>query len=241
MTDAGEGSSRPAPARPLDGVVAYLTVPWRPNAAFAQLQRVPTWGWAALLGMLLTALATLISQPAQLHVLAVSEAHRIAGLPPNDQLRERVAVAQTSRSLGLFLMIGALVGPWLVWLLIAIFFFISAAIGGGKARFAAAWVAALNSYAVLGIALVVNALLVSLHDPTSLNSSLDLARLPNPGMLFQHDRIAAAFLSAYNPLYIWYYVIVAVALERLLGMPRSAAVAASIAYSLLQGVIAAVS
>jgi hypothetical protein len=241
MPDAGERPSRAALARRLDGLIAYLTIPWRPRAAFSYLQRFPTWGWAALLGMLLTALAALIAQPAQLHVLAVSEAHRIAALPPGAQLRERMAVAQTSRSIGLLLMIGALVGPWLVWALIAIFFFISAAIGGGKARFAAAWVAALNSYAVLGIALVVNALLVSLHDPSSLNSSLDLARLPNLGMFFQHDRILAAFLSAYNPLYIWYYVIVAIALERLLGMPRPAAAVAAVAYSLLQGVIAAVS
>lgn len=241
MTDAGEGPARAAPPRRLDGLIAYLTIPWRPKAAFAHLQRFPAWGWAALLGMLLTALAALISQPAQLHVLAVSEAHRIAALPPGDQLRERVAVAQTSKSIGLFLMIGALFGPWLVWLFIAIFFFISAAIGGGRARFAASWVAALNSYVVLGIALVVNALLVSLHDPSSLNSSLDLARLPNLGMLFQHARVAAAFLSAYNPLYIWYYVIVAVALERLLGMPRSAAAVAAVMYSLFQGMIAAVS
>jgi hypothetical protein len=193
------------------------------------------------LGMLLTLVATLISQPAQLHVMAVSEAHRIAALAPADRLRERLAIAQTSGFIGSFLMIGALLGPWVVWLCIAIFFFISAAIGAGKARFAAAWVAALNSYIVLAVALIANALLVALRAPSSLHSSLDLARLPNLGMLVAHDRVVAAFLFAYNPLYIWYYVVVAIALERLLGMPRAAAIAATVAYSLAHGVIAALS
>jgi hypothetical protein len=241
MEEAARKPTADGRARFFDGLISYVRIPWMPQAAFSQLHRTPTWGWAALMGMLMTLLATLVAQPAQLHVLAVTEAHRIAALPPADQLRERVAVAQTAGLIHSFLLIGALVGPWIIWLLIAAFLFIGAAIGRGEARFPAAWVAALNSYVVLGIALVANALLVGLRNPTSLSSSLDLVRLPNPGMLVAHHHVLASFLSAYNPLYIWYYIIVAVALERLLGMPRAGAVVVAGVYSLLHGLLAALS
>ena len=199
------------------------------------------WGWAAIAGILMTVIALLVAEPAQLHLMAVAQAHRIAAAPPGEQLRERVALAQVASLARLFLMIGALAGPWVIWFLIALIFLGVAAICRGYASFATAWVAALNSYAMLGIALVANALLVSLHDPHLMTSPLDLVRFPHPGMLVHDNPGLAAFLSAYNPLYIWYYVIVVAALERLMRVPRGPAIAATLVYSVLHGLIAAAS
>lgn len=223
----------------LDGLITYFSIPLRPRAAFAHLQNAPMWGWAACAGIFLTVVALLFSAPAQLHVLAVTEAQKIAALPPSEQFRERVAVAHLAPSAKLFLMIGALAGPWVVWFLIAIIFFVVAAVCGRRATFGMAWVAALNSYVVYAIAGVVNSILVALRDPNTANSALDLVRVPSPGWFAADNPWLGGFLSAYNPLNIWYYAVVAVALERLLRVPRPAAIIAAIGYSVLYGIFAA--
>jgi len=46
-------------------------------------------------------------------------------------------------------------------------------------------------------------------------------------------------LSAYNVAGLWYYAVVAIALEELMRVPRAAAVAATFTYSLLFGFFAA--
>ena len=186
----------------------------------------------------MTVLALLISEQAQLHVLAVTEAHRLAALAPAERLPERIATARVAPLRRPLFIIGALVAPWLVWTLISLFLFIAAVLARGRASLAAAWVAALNTYAVYGVGGVVNALLVAAHDPATMNRSSDLLRLPSPGWLFPHAPHVAAFLSAYNVAGIWYYVVVAIALEVLLRMPRIAAAIAAFVYSLFFGVFA---
>ncbi len=223
----------------LDGLVTYARVLISPRVAFARLAVVPTWGWAAIAGIVMTLAAMLIAEQAQLHMLALSEAHRIAALPPSERLRERVATAQVAPFVASLFVVGALVTPWFTWALIATFVFIAAAIGRGAISIAGAWVATLNSSAVYGLQMVVNALLVARQDPNSLRTALDLVRLPSPAWFFPHDVALASFLTAYNILSIWYYVVMAIALERLMRMPRPAAAIAAFVYSLLCGFFAA--
>ena len=186
----------------------------------------------------MTVLALLISEQAQLHVLAVTEAHRLAALAPADRLQERIATARVAPLQRPLFIIGALTAPWLVWTLISLFLFVAAALGRGRPSLAAAWVAALNTYAVYGAGGVLNALLVAAHDPATMNGPNDLLRLPSLGWLFPHAPQMAAFLSAYSVAGIWYYVVVAIALEELLRMPKVAAAIAAFAYSVFFGVFA---
>jgi hypothetical protein len=223
----------------IDGLTTYISVIAAPRRAFTHLADAPTWGWAAVGGILLTLAALLISEPAQLHMLAVSEAHRVATMPASDRLREHIASAQVAPYVRSLFIFGAMATPWIAWALIASFLFVAAAIGRGRLSFGAAWVAALNSYAVYGVAGVVNSILVALRDPSTMNAALDLVRLPSVGWLFPHNPALGAFFSAYNVLSIWYYAVVAIALQRLMRVQPAAAATAAFVYSLLCGLFAA--
>ena len=58
----------------LRGLVTYARVLWAPRRAFSDLLAAPTWGWAALCGLVLTLAAVLLSQHAQVRMMAVMEA-----------------------------------------------------------------------------------------------------------------------------------------------------------------------
>ncbi|MDQ6768038.1 MAG: YIP1 family protein [Candidatus Eremiobacteraeota bacterium] len=223
----------------LDGLVTYVLVLVKPRVAFARLRERPMWGWAALAGLALTLGAVLIAEPAQMHLLSLSEAHRIAVLPPGERLQERIAAAQVAGLRHSLFIVGALTLPWITWFLIALFFFIAATVSRGRTSFGQAWVAALNSYAVYGVAGIVNAGLVALRNPATIKSPLDLVMVPSLAWLVPHDAALAAFLSAYTVLNVWYYVVVAFALIQLLKMSNKAAIAATVGYSLLYGFFAA--
>ena len=222
----------------LAGLATYAQVIVAPRRAFARLSEIPTWGWAAIGGCLLTVAAVLLSERAQLHVLAITEAQRIAALPPGERLRAQMAASQIASARPALFVLGALVAPWLLWPLIAFFFYLAALLGNGRARLSLAWVTALNSYAVYGIAGVANAALVALHDPTSALGPEDLLLLPSPAVLFPHASALQAFFSAYTIGGLWYYA-VAIGLESVMRMPRAAAIAATVIFSLLFGVLAA--
>jgi len=220
------------------GLVTYVWVLAKPRAAFERLKNAPTWGWAAVIGLFLTLAALLIAEPAQLHVLAASESHRIAALPPSERVRAQIVQLHVAGSLKSLFIIGALLGPWITWFLMTLFFFLAAAISRARARFGMAWVVALNSYVVYALGGVVNAALLAVRDPNHVNSALDLIAVPSLGWLFPHNPAIAAFLSAYNPFGIWYYAIVAIAMTAVLNVPRTAAIVATVGYSLLFGFFA---
>ena len=223
----------------LAGLVAYLRVLVAPRRAFAQLIAKPAWGWAAIIGLALTLLAVELSQAAQTHMMAVIETQRLAAMAPGERLREQLAAAQAASLRHTFFIVGALVAPWLVWSLITIFLFAVAVFGRGRPQISTAWVASLNSYAPYGVAGVLNATLVALADPSSISQATDLVRLPSPALLASHSPHVAAFLTAYNLGAIWYYVVFAIALETMMRVPRAAAIAATMVYSLLFGALAA--
>ncbi len=222
------------------GLATYFEVLVAPRRAFEQLASTRTWGWAALCGLALTLVALFLSEPAQLHILALSEAHRMASLPPGQRFQEQIAIAQIAPLRRTLFIVGAVSVPWLVWALISLFLFVVTVIGRGHPNLGNAWVAALNSYGVYGVTSVLNAALVALHNPATILGPSDLLRLPSPGWLFPHAPQLAAFLSAYNVGAIWYYAVVAIALEKLLRVPRVPSLVATFAYSLLYGVFAAI-
>ncbi len=220
------------------GLVSYIWILVKPRVAFERLKNAPTWGWAAIIGLLLTLAAFLIAEPAQLHVLAASESHRIAALPPSERVRAQIVQLHIAGSQKTLFIVGALLGPWITWFLMALFFFMTAAISRARARFGMAWVVALNSYVLYALGGIANAALLAVRDPSQVNSALDLIAVPSLGWLFPHNPAIAAFLSAYNPFNIWYYAVIASALIAVLNVPRAAAVVATIGYSLLLGFFA---
>jgi hypothetical protein len=221
----------------LAGLVTYAWVLVAPRRAFAQLSSARTWGWAAVCGLCLTLVSVLLSQHAQAHMMDLVEARRLATMTPGQRLPEQIAAAQVAPLRQTFFVAGAIVAPWLVWLLIAIFFFLAAVLGRGRPKFGNAWATSLNSYAPYGVAAVVNAALVALRDPSTISRPTDLVRLPSPAWLVPHSPELAAFLTAYNLGAIWYYGVVVVALETVMRMPRPAAIGATMVLSLLFGAL----
>lgn len=222
-----------APGQRSSGLAKALGVIIGPRAAFEQLSAVPAWGWAAIIGIVLTLAAVLLSLHAQTHLVSVMQDQRIAQMPSDQQAVARTQMAKFASLSTIFIMIGAVIGPWLVWLIAAVVFLIAAALGGGTATFGRAWVTAVNCYIVYGIAGLVNAIILSLRDPSTVNSMADVMSLPSLAMIVHPGIKLTAFLFSYNVLYIWYYIVVAIALHTMLKVSRTTAIVATVLYSLI--------
>jgi Yip1 domain len=226
------------PSSRFSGLLTYFSIIFSPKAAFDRLSRVPTWGWAALLGIVLTLVAVILTGPAQLHMAATMQQQRIAQMPADQQAQARSAMAMAAGFTKVSIYVFTLIVPWFAWLLSAVVLLIAAALGGGEAKFARAWVASVNAYVIIAIAGIINAIIVALRDPTTVNSPADMATLPSLALLFHDSPKAAAFFAAYNVLYIWYYVVAVIALERVLKVSRPVAIATVVIYSLIWALLA---
>ena len=228
--------TQPTPAR-LDGLKTYFSVLFSPAAAFERLSRVPTWGWAAIIGIALTLVAMVLIAPAQLHMTAVMQNERVSQMPADQQAQARAVMASATAVTKVAIYIVTFIIPWFAWIVSAVVFLIAAALGGGEVKFAKAWVAAVNGYVIYGIASIVNATIVRMRDPNSVNSPTDIMSLPSLGLFVHGNPKLAAFFFTYNVLYIWSYVIAVIALERMMKVSRTAAIVTVVIYSLLWALI----
>jgi len=231
-----EAPSPPARA-PLSGLTTYFSVLFTPRAAFARLSQYPTWGWAALIGMILVMATLLLTMPAQVHMSAAMQQQRIAEMSADQRAAAQSAIQSMAGFTKVFIYIAGLIGPWIAWLITALLFLIPAAIGG-EVKFGRAWVAALNSFAVWGLAGLINAIIVSMRDPSTVNTPADISALPSLGLLVHNNPKLFAFLFSYNVLYIWYYAVAAIALEQMLKVRRPVAIGFIVVYSLFWALVA---
>lgn len=222
-----------APASRFAGLITYFSILFSPKAAFDRLSRVPTWGWAAVIGTLLVIVAVILFTPAQLHLASAMQQKQLSQMSAEQQAAFKTNAAQIQAVSKIFIYVISLISPWFVWLVSAVVFLIAAALSGGEAKFSKVWVLSVNVFVVWGIAGVINAIIVSLRDPSTVNSPLDVMGLPSLAPLVHGSPKLAAFLFGYNPLYIWYYVVVAIGLERVLKMSRTAAIVTVVVASLI--------
>ena len=62
-----------APPEKANGLATYFKVIFAPGDAFATLARAPMWGWAALVGTVLTVVGTIVLMPATLHFIHATQ------------------------------------------------------------------------------------------------------------------------------------------------------------------------
>jgi hypothetical protein len=234
------GTLPQAPAERSNGLATYVKVLYAPSEAFATLARIPTWGWAAIGGIVLTLIATMIGLPAILHLIQAGQQKALEQLPADQAAAQRQILAKVPHAVYVGIsLVQAFVIPWLVWLFGAVIFAIGAALGGGEARFKPAWVGAVNLYIIGALGAVVSYVIVALRGAENVSSAADLFALPSPAMLLHGSVKFEAFLNAFNVVNIWSYVVTVIALEHLMKMNRTAAIVTVVVLALLGGGIAA--
>jgi len=222
-----------APPEKANGLATYLSVLTSPTAAFTQLARTPMWGWAALIGLVLAIVGAILIQPAALHATQALQQQMLSHATADQQAQIRDSLARQNAGAGWKPYVNTAVATGLSWLLVSLIVLMAASLGGGAATFVKAWTLAINAAlpGVLGI--VVNALIIALRGPASVNSFSDLIALPSLGMVATNNPVLAAFLSQINPFQIWYYVVLVLGIETMLKSSRPASVTAVIVIWLL--------
>lgn len=235
MSTSSETLAKP-PAEKANGLATYLKVIYAPGEAFASLARVPTWGWAAIIGILLTVAYTLIAFPSTMHYQQIAQEHALSQMSADQAAQARAVYAKIPPSIYIvFSIVGGVIQPWFSWLVATVVLLIAAALGGGDARFKLAWAAAVNSYGAAGIGSLAGGIIVALRGPDAVNSAVDLLALPSLGMFVHGPTALVAFLYAYNIAFIWYYIITMIALEQTLKVGRGVAIGAVVILSLVIG------
>jgi hypothetical protein len=214
-----------------------------PRRTLADVRRRPQWRGAAIAATVLAAISTALTAASQLHLLALTNARRVAAAPPGERPLMRLALAQAQPHAGLLLFAGALGGLWLLWLGGAIFFAVVAAAAGRRTTFRLAWTAMVDSYVPYAVANLANAVLVALRGPAAARTPLDLFAIPSLGTLvttIAPEQIKlAAFGAAFNPLSVWYFIVVGYALALVLELPAWAAAGAAVIYAVIIGLLIA--
>lgn len=217
-----------------NGIATYLKVLYVPGEAFATLARVPTWGWAAIIGIILTLVGSFILMPATMHFTHLAQERQLSQMPADQAAAARQAMSRIpSWVYPVFGTVFAGLLPWVFWLIGAIVFVIGASLGGGEARFRGAWVCAVNLYIIAAVGSIISAVIVALRGVESVNTAADLYALPSLAMLVHGSPKLEMFLYGFNIINIWFYIVAVIALEHVMKMSRGAAIATVVVLALL--------
>lgn len=226
-------STTTAAPQKTNGLATYLSVLWSPAAAFDQLRQTPTWGWAALIGIAVLVIATVMSMPEIAKVAHIAQDQAISQMPADRQAIARQNIGATAGIFSYIAIGGAIIGPWVIWIISAIVYAIGGALSGAGAKFSLAWVVSVNVAIIAFVGAIVNAVILMARGPDAITSPLDQFTLPSLGMLVHDNVKLATFLNSYNIDYIWLYIVAIIGLERTLLMKRGAAIATVVIYSLI--------
>lgn len=229
-----------APQAKANGLATYLQVLYAPSAAFQQLARTPMWGWAAIAGIALMFVATIISLPEITRIAEIGQQQALSQMSSDQAAQARQGIAAAQGFTRGVILVAPLIGAWVIWLIVSLVYLVSAAVTGGKPSFQAAWVAAVNAAAVSFVVQVVNAVILSLRGPDSISSAQDAYTIPGLAMFVHGNVKLAAFLNAFSIGTIWQYFVAVIALQEMLKMNRNAAIGAVIVLALLTGALGAV-
>ncbi len=238
MSTTSESLAPPA-ERP-NGLITSLKVIYAPGEAFATLARVPMWGWAAIIGIVLTLAGAIILGPSTTHFAHIMQERQLAQMPADRAAAARQAMAHIPQWFyPVSGIVGAAIFVWVVWLVATVVYVIGASLTGGEARFLGAWVASVNLYIIAAIGTVINDVIVALRGPESINTQSDLYGIPSPAMLVSGSPKLTMILYAFNVVNIWLYIVAVIALERVMKMSRGAAIATVVVLALLGAGVAA--
>ena len=229
------------PAAPkANGAVTALNVIVAPREAFEALRVAPTWGWALLITLVLTAFGTYLSTNATIHAEQMSWPAQVAanpalaGMSPEQQQHQLTVVTAFMRWTWIFSFITIFIAVLVSTIVMLIF----KAIARGDAGFKQLWCAAMNIAVVsLGVYSILAGLVALVRGASSYNSTADLYRaVPSLAWLVPQAGVkTAAFLAAFNITGIWAAVLVAMALMYVARASKPAAAVCGVAMLLVSG------
>ena len=200
----------PPPTESASPLATYFKVIASPSEAFATLGRVPMWGWAAIIGVVLTLVSTLLTLPSSLHFARIAQELQYSQMPADQAAAAREVMTKFPKWLfWIFGIIGGFIAPWIFWAIGALVF-----LAGGA--------------------------ILALRGPDAANTATDLYALPSLAMLIHGSPKLAAFLYGFNVVNIWYYIVAVIALEQALKLSRGAAITTVIVLALFGAGIGAV-
>ena len=216
-----------------NGLATYLGIVVSPASACAQLARTPTWGWAAIAGIIISLAAIFVALPESHKIADLARQAQLAQMTAAQQEAVRERMGQFSLLFVIFAAVGGVIGPWIGWLIAAVLFFVAAVISGAVAKFLPAWVASVNAFAIAALAQLVNSVILALRGADAITSQQDAYALPSLAMFVHSSPKLAAILYSYNVINVWYFVVIVIALMAIMKMSRGAAIATAVIYSLL--------
>ncbi|HWX10543.1 MAG TPA: YIP1 family protein [Trinickia sp.] len=226
-----------APAERANGLATYFGVLFSPSEAFETLSRVPMWGWACILGLIISLVAAIIGLPATLHIAQVAQQTTIAQAPADQQQAMRDGISKFAPFMGPTIFISVLIVTWFIWLFSALVTLAAAAIGRGAAKFTSAWAVAVNLYAIPALGSLIANIILRIQGPENISKQSDAFVLPSPAMIVHGDAKLSAFLYAFNVINLWLFAVFAIALQRTMKMGASAAWVATVLFALLSALL----
>src|SRR5580704_2663345 len=227
-----------ASAERANGVATYFGVLFSPSEAFETLARVPMWGWACVLGLVIVIVASIVGLPATIHIAQVAQQAQIAQAPADQQQTIRDAIAKTQSFLPVFIIVGALIFPWVSWVVTALIVMVGAAIGRGLVSFGNAWVLSVNMFVIPAFGALIANTILRLQGPENISKASDAYALPSLAMVVHGDAKTAALLYAFNVVNLWNYVVFALGLQRMMKMSVAAAWTTTVVFAVLLALIA---
>ena len=104
-----------------NGLATYFGVLFGPGEAFDTLARVPMWGWACVLGLIISIVAAIIGLPATLHIAQTAQQTAIAQAPADQQQAMRDGISHFTPFMAPSIIISVLIVTWIIWLIVALF------------------------------------------------------------------------------------------------------------------------
>ncbi|HET7814459.1 MAG TPA: hypothetical protein VFL13_08805 [Candidatus Baltobacteraceae bacterium] len=199
--------SAPVAEKP-NGLSTVVNTIAAPNEAFETLSRVPTWGWACVIALILLLVGTFLQGPASRHAGVAMMQHAVTNSSIFANMsaeKKQEAVANAGKPNASSYVVVA------IMLFVAVFFntlfmLIGNAIGRGQADFKRLWCGSMNiAVPTLGLSAIALGLITTIRGADSFNSTSDLyAAVPGLGMLFHNGSpVLAAFFSAITVFSLW--------------------------------------
>lgn len=210
------GVSTPAAGR-ANGLSTVINVITAPREAFETLRVSPTWGWAFVIAVVLTALGQYLGTPATIHAVQaswpaqVASSPQLAGASPQAQQNALNVSINVIKLVWLGAPIIVLIGALIATIVMLVF----KAIGHGDASFKQLWSAAMNvSVVSAGVSSLLTGLIAVVRGASSYNSTADAYKaMPSLAWLAPQAGVKlTAFLAGFSVTSIWGAVLIAMAM-----------------------------